>query len=747
MVMKGHMRSLAAGLTAGLDNLGTGVAFAALLFSGPLAAGLGMGVAVLLLSGVVLSLFIALRSPWKGNVALVQETGIAILASSMAGILAGMDAQDTDRQVATVIAILGTSTMITGFSFLLFGRLKLGSLVRFLPYPVIAGFLSGTGWLLIEGALVMAAGGHGLADLAIGLADTVTGDTAGLLNGPVLFGALLPAVLMAGVLAVSLDRLPHPLTMPLALAAAAAAFYAVISALGITTEQARAWSLLPDVPANAMVSLPSPLWTATQADWMAVAQAIPVMGAIAILNIIGLLLNTSGLEAASGREVDANAELRESGLANLLAGCFGGAAGYTGLSLTLLAARIQAATRLTGVAAGAILLASLAFASTLAAAMPGFLAAGLMIFLGAELIYHWAIAARRKLPQGEWLIVLAILAAVAILGFPYGLVLGLAFSVVMFVYNYARLPVVRMEADGRQLRSGVDRSPEAVRALDQKGEQIHVLRLQGYLFFGTMEQAVARVRKRAGQTQTMPLHFLIIDLGSISGMDSAAAAGFAKIHGMTSRAGVRLIFSAMPPAVATALARLGLCAGDGDDAAGADQPEAAACATDLDHALEACEDTLLVQEKLLPAGGEITRHLESILGGHPRLADLAGAMQRLELAPGTALIRAGDPADDVYLVSEGRVRIQMDLPDGRTLRLRSMTAGAVVGEVGHCLNGKRTADVVVETPATVYRLSRAGLEGLERTDSELALLFHRLLAVTLAEKLVLANRMVQLAHG
>jgi SulP family sulfate permease len=733
MVMKGQMRSLAAGLTAGLDNLGTGVAFAALLFSGPLAAGLGMGVAVLLLSGIVLSLFIALRSPCKGNVALVQETGIAILASSMAGILEGMDGQDTDRQVATVIAVLGSSTMITGFSFLLFGRLRLGSLVRFLPYPVIAGFLSGTGWLLIEGALVMVAGGHSLTD------------PAGILHDPVLFGALLPAILMALLLAVCLGRLPHPLTMPLALAAAAMVFYAVISALGITADQARAWSWLPDVPADAMVSLPSPLWTAAQADWMAVVQALPVMAAIAILNIIGLLLNTSGLEAASGREVDANAELRESGIANLLAGCFGGAAGYTGLSLTLLAAKMQAATRLTGVAAGGILLVSLPFAGTLAAAMPGFLAAGLMIFLGAELIYHWAIAARRKLPQGEWLIVLAILASVAILGFLYGLVLGLAFSVVMFVYNYARLPVVRMEADVRRLRSGVDRSPEAVRALDQKGEQIHVLRLQGYLFFGTMEQAVARVRQRAGTAQTMPLRFLIIDLGSISGMDSAAAAGFAKIHGMTSRAGVRLIFSAMPPAVASALARLGLCTGaDHGDTA---RPEDVACAADLDHALELCEDALLTEEKLLPAGGEITRHLESILGSHPRLGDLAGAMQRLELPPGTALIRAGDPADDVFLVSEGRVRIQMDLPDGRTLRLRSMTAGAVVGEVGHCLNGKRTADVVVETPAIVYRLSRAGLEGLERTDSELALLFHRLLAVTLAEKLVLANRMVQLAHG
>lgn len=737
--MKEHLRSITAGLTAGLDNLGTGVAFAALLFAGPLAAGLGMGVAVLLLSGVILSVYIALRSPYVGNVALVQETGIAILAASMAGILAGMEGQETDRQIATILAILGTSTLVTGLMFLLFGRLRLGTLVRFLPYPVIAGFLSGTGWLLIEGALVMVTGEHSLAAIAAGFAV----DLSASLKDPVFLGALLPAVLMALVLAVSLVRLPHPLTMPLALAGAIAAFYAVLAAAGISADQARAWTWLPDIPADAMVSLPSPLWIVGQADWAAVVQAIPVMIGIAILNIIGLLLNTSGLEVAFGREVDANAELRESGVANLLAGCFGGAPGYTGLSLTLLAAKMQAATRLTGIAAGVILLISLAFAGTLAAAMPGFLAAGLMMFLGAELIYHWAIAARRKLPQGEWLIVLAILASIAVLGFLYGLMLGLAFSVVMFVYNYARLPVVRMAADGRQLRSGVDRSAEAVRALDREGEQIHVLRLQGYLFFGTMEQVVARVRKRAGQASGTPLRFLIIDLSGMSGMDSAAAAGFAKIHGMTERAGVRLIFSAMPQSVAAALARSGLNTGTG----AGDSAHCVTCAADLDHALELCEDALLVQEKLLPAGAEISHHLESILGPHPRLADLAGAMERLELEPGTALIRAGDPADDVFLVGEGRVRVEMTLPDGRSLRLRTMTAGAVVGEVGHCLNGKRTADVVVETQASVYRLSRAGLETLERTDSELALLFHRLLAVTLAEKLVLANRLVQLAHG
>ena len=75
-----------------------------------------------------------------------------------------------------------------------------------------------------------------------------------------------------------------------------------------------------------------------------------------------------------------------------------------------------------------------------------------------------------------------------------------------------------------------------------------------------------------------------------------------------------------------------------------------------------------------------------------------------------------------------------------------MTSGAVVGEVALYLGGKRTADVIVEVPSVIWRLSLVTLKRLEREDSDLALQFHRLLAVTLSEKLVQANRLIKLSH-
>ena len=72
-----------------------------------------------------------------------------------------------------------------------------------------------------------------------------------------------------------------------------------------------------------------------------------------------------------------------------------------------------------------------------------------------------------------------------------------------------------------------------------------------------------------------------------------------------------------------------------------------------------------------------------------------------------------------------------------------MTAGAVVGELALYLGIKRSADVIVEMSCMVLRLDAEEILRLENSDPELAVLAHRLLAHTLAEKLTLANRIIQ----
>src|SRR5947207_8028997 len=49
-------------------------------------------------------------------------------------------------------------TLLTALTFLLLGTFRLGNLARFIPFPVVGGFLAGTGWLLLKGGIGVAAG-------------------------------------------------------------------------------------------------------------------------------------------------------------------------------------------------------------------------------------------------------------------------------------------------------------------------------------------------------------------------------------------------------------------------------------------------------------------------------------------------------------------------------------------------------------------------------------------------------------
>ncbi|CAO3421817.1 SLC26A/SulP transporter family protein [Azospirillum endophyticum] len=722
------------GLIAGIDNLGNGLAIAALLFTGPLAAGLGAGVGVVLLSAAILAFIVALRSTQPNSVALVQEAGVAILASTVAAMAADLDGAPETAKVATAFAILGGSTLVTGLLFWLVGRLRLGRLVRFFPHPVVAGFLAGSGWLLVEGALAMVSGRHGLG--------------AGLsrVTEPAVAVTAAAAVGLAVLLMLVMRRSGSPFAMPLALLAAALVFHAALPLLGVGMEQARGWGWLPDGAGSGGLNLPVPTDILMLADWSRVVAALPAMVSVAVLGMLGLLLNVSGIELAQGRDIDADAELRSTGAANLLAGALGGPSGYVGLGMTLLAGRLGAAGRGAGLATAAVILGGLSVAGWLVSVTPVFLTAGLILFLGVELLQEWLVEARRRLPRTEWLIVLAVVLAIAGIGFMEGLALGLAVSLAMFVYSYSRLPVIRGRHSGSELRSRVDRSPAASLHLTGAGAAIEAMQLQGYLFFGTAEQIVAPVRRRLEQAGDRPLRFLVIDFSHIKGMDSAAAGVFRRIRNLMEGAGATLVLSALPAAVEEAIRSCGL---------DPDRDPVLRRAPDLDHALESCEETLLAEA--VRGGGAVAAdapllrqlegHLELLTGPHPRLADAVAALDTLHLEPGELLIRAGEAASDVFIIGRGRVKVQIALPDGRPLRLRTMTAGAVVGEIALLLGQTRGADVVVETQATIHRLTAATLARLEREDPELALVLHRILATTLAQKVTLANRLIEQAAG
>jgi SulP family sulfate permease len=140
------------GLVLGALEVVLAISLAAPIFGGRLSAHLEAGIGLALLSAVVVTVVVAFRSSLPGAMGSVQDSTAAVLALTAAGIAAEVPATGEERFLAVVVAI-GLTTVATGVFLYALGLLRLGNLIRFMPYPVVGGFLAGTGWLLAKGAI------------------------------------------------------------------------------------------------------------------------------------------------------------------------------------------------------------------------------------------------------------------------------------------------------------------------------------------------------------------------------------------------------------------------------------------------------------------------------------------------------------------------------------------------------------------------------------------------------------------
>jgi SulP family sulfate permease len=106
-------------------------------------------------------------------------------------------------------------------------------------------------------------------------------------------------------------------------------------------------------------------------------------------------------------------------------------------------------------------------------------------------------------------------------------------------------------------------------------------------------------------------------------------------------------------------------------------------------------------------------------------------------------MKQNEPSQEMYFVESGLVSIELEMPNGKRLRLRSIRGGATVGEMGIYLGGARTASVLAARRSIVYKLSLQALKEMSVKDPTMAALFHEWIARLLAERIADNNRMFE----
>ncbi len=697
-----------AGAVIGLVEVVLAVSFAALVYGGYLAQFLPNGIGLYLVAASLTLAILAWKAGSRGVVGSVQDAAAAVLAI-VATNAALASFGSIDRAFLTVVAATLVVTLLTSVTFLLLGTFRLGSLARFIPYPVVGGFLAGTGWLLMKGGLRVAVG----IDLEVRTISKFM-DSFALMRW-------VPAFGFGVILLVAARVVKRPLVIPAVIGIGFAAFAVGMLVTGSSLEEARIGLWLLGPFESTRLWEPWTLRAITGADWTAVLAQTPGVATAVFVAVLACLFNVGGVELLLHKDLDSNQELRDAGWVNAVSSVFGGIPGYHALSLTSLSVQMGADGRAAGLVAALVPLAAVVFGASVVGMIPRMVVGGALVFVGLSFIVMWLVDMRRSLPAGEYAIVVAILATIATKGLLPGLVVGLVLAIALFAINYGRIDLVHEVPFGTTYRSNVDRPPDERATLQGLADRVQILRMNGYVFFGAASGLLERIRKRE---EAGGLRFLLIDLRRVTGMDASAALSFRKIAQLAEASGFELVLSDVPEASERQLAR----------AVDVVPDRVVRFEPDLDRGLQRCEDGLLEDGGLLVGGGESP---DGLAGLPPHLETY---LERMSLPEGAVLIRQGEPPDDMFVLESGRLRVEMMTSEGTRMRLSTVRRGVMVGEIAMYTGAPRTAEVVAETPSVVLRLSRASLERLEAEEPETAASLHRWLATTLAQRLTDAQR-------
>jgi SulP family sulfate permease len=710
-------RDVLAGSVCGIVSVAFGLSFAALIFSGPLTPWLAYGIAASFISSSIAGLVIAAGSSLPISIAGPDSSTSAVTAALVGVVAQHLAASGaSDRLLVASLVVMPMSSAVTGLLLCGLGTARAGRAIRFVPYPVIGGFLGATGLLVMSGACEV------IIEHRFTLVDAMA--FIKLAN----VSKLAAGVAVAALLFMCLRRVTSAGVAPGILLACTTLTYLVLAATHTPLAEAQATGWLFKIQGENVLDLP---WRAEVLDLFPWTQLPSLAGdliAVMFVTAISTLLNVTGIEYATHREANLDRELVALGVANLCSAVAGGYVSCISLSRTLLNHAIGATSRLSGVVVAVMCAIVLTVDPAVVGYIPKFVLGGLLFYLGAGLIYQWLVNSATRLSLAEYLSLLAIAIIIVEWGFIAGVLLGVVIGCATFALSASRVNAIKYSFDGSEVRSSLDRRPTDLATLARCGPQIQAMSLHSYLFFGSASRLYQYVKELLASRPEC--RFLIFDFHLVTGVDSSATHSFTQIKRTADQYGAQLVLVHLTRGIEKAFRTIHFVTDD------------ILVLPNLDQALEVCEDVVIKAAQSTPAQTKTLHEwFTEALGTSEYAEILSKQCVRMEFAAGEIIARQGDPADALHFILEGRVSVLLSSGDDQ-VRIRSLGPHTTVGEMGLISRQPRSATIRAETRSVLYGLS---LDQYERIKSENPALGQALLSyivTVMAERLSFASRVI-----
>lgn len=619
------------------------------------------------------------------------------------------------------------TALFAGIMQLLIGKFGGGKLVKYIPYPVVAGYLSGVGILIFAGQVPKFLGIPRGTSFLEGVQNL---HEQNLIN--IVIGTF---TIIAMILAIRISKKIPPAIFALSIGGITY-FSLAIFKTGLFSLENN-----PFIIGDISFSFDE-LFHTTKSNWSSIAKVrlsdIAFLGipaaTLAFLLSIDTLKTCLVLDALTQTRHNSNQELIGQGIGNIFSSLLGGIPGAGTMGPTLVNINSGGKTILSGTFVGIFAMLVLFIFPMILSWIPVAALAGVLIVIGFRMI-DWQ--SFKMLKNRSTIIDFLVILAVIISALTYNLVTaagtGIGMAILLFLREQIRYSVVRRHFYGNQKFSKKRRLPSEIQILESKGKKTLVLELQGQLFFGTTDQLYTVIEFFLKECK-----YIILDMRRVQSIDFTAVHMLSQIRNRVQKTGGLLLLSSIPMDLPSGqnikeyLTHLGIS-----------ETETLKFFEDMETALEFSEDVLLKEEQELTNNYRkklLLTEFEFFKGATPRvIKKLEKYLNKKVVGKGELIFHEGDKGYEIFFIRRGSVKIYLNMGMSKNHLITVFSQGDFFGDMAFLNDGIRSANAVADEEVSLYYISKHDFEKIVESAPELGSIFYEKLAFAIAQRLRLTD--------
>ncbi len=711
------------GLASMLVALPSAIAFGVTIFS-PLGVGYAAQGAI---AGILGTTALGLIASSFGGTDRLITAPCAPAAAVLAAVAVGFAQTGVSAEAGILMLVL--IALLAGAIQIGLGLVGIGRLIKFIPYPVVSGYLSAVGLTIIASQLPRVLGapkGMGLwtalqhpgdwrwQSLVIGAAVVVSMALVPRIIRavPAAIVAMTVGVLVYFALGFADPTLWNSQGNPLIVGPLGASNGNLLGAVMGHLRALRAW----DPTLLAQIFLPALT--------------------LATLLSIDTLKTCVVLDALTNTHHNSNRELIGQGLGNIGSALLGGIPGAGQMGASMVNLSSGACTRRSGVIEGVFSLIAFLLLASLVAWLPIAALGGILLVVGYRMIDRHSLEFfRSKATRFDFLVIVTVIVTALTVSLIAASGTGIVLAIVLYLREQTRSSVLRRKVDGSEAFSKVVRHEQELSILIRNGSKTVIVELQGSLFFGTANQLFQALEPEIG-----PRTYVILNMRRVQSMDLTATHVLEQIKERLESVGAYLIFTEIPRGLPSGLKmkrylrEVGLVR---------DTPKALAF-PQLDDALEWIETQFLSEASY---DGEdngpplALAELEALLVWRPgTLTSLEAVIEQRHIPAGKKVFKIGTPGDELLFIRRGTVRVVLPIHKKDTWHIGTFGRGDFIGEMGFLDSARRSAEAIAMTDTDCFVLSRTRFNEVAEQSGIAASSIFEGIACVLAMRLRFMNK-------